>query len=166
MDRLSVGEFKEAEKSPVVVVLDFVRSHRNVGAIFRNADAFLIEKIYLCRHTPTPPHWEIRKTAIGATKSVDWEYEAETEKVLKKLKSEGYTLIAIEQTDQSKLLSDYQPQPDKKYALVFGHEIEGVSDAALAECDEVLEIPQKGTKHSLNVSVTAGVVLYQFTVGS
>lgn len=165
MDRPSVGDFKEQAKYPVVLVLDFVRSHRNVGAIFRCADTFSIEKVWLCGPTPQPPHWEIRKTALGSTQSVEWEHEMDTVKVLRQLKAAGYRILAIELTDDSISLPEFTPVQGEKVALVVGHEIEGVSEGALALCEAALEIPQLGTKHSLNVGITAGIVLYHFTVG-
>jgi 23S rRNA (guanosine2251-2'-O)-methyltransferase len=165
MNRLSVEEFQAASKRPLRVVLDNVRSMHNVGSVFRIADAFLLEKVHLCGITPTPPHREIRKTAIGAEQSVFWEHHAEIVPLLQQLKAEGYHLLAVEQTEPRTLLPDFQPDPTQKYAVILGHEITGVSDAALALVDTALEIPQFGTKHSLNVSVAAGIVLYALTSG-
>jgi len=166
MGRISVSEFKEAEKRPLVVILDNVRSMHNVGSVFRTADAFRLKKIYLCGITPRPPHREIRKTAIGATESVDWEYAADIEPVMTQLKGDGYQILALEQTDASQMLPEFSPAPDQPYALVLGHEINGVSDKALALTDVALEIPQFGTKHSLNISVAAGMALYALVFGT
>jgi tRNA G18 (ribose-2'-O)-methylase SpoU len=163
MSRLSVEAFQAAPKRPVVILLDNVRSMHNVGSVFRSADAFLIEKVYLCGITPTPPHREIRKTAIGAEQSVDWAHHPEIVPLLQQLKAEGYQLLAVEQTEPRTLLPDFRPSPQQKYAVILGHEIHGVSEEALALVDASLEIPQHGTKHSLNVSVAAGIVLYALT---
>ena len=157
---LTVDEFKNAEKHPFVLILDNVRSQHNVGSVFRTADAFLIRGICLCGITATPPHRDIEKTALGATETVYWEYFDTTEEAILKLKALGYQIIAIEQTSGSKNLLDWQPTPESKTAFVFGHEVMGVSEEALALCDGAIEIPQFGTKHSLNVSVTAGIVLW------
>ncbi len=161
LGRLSVDEFKEAEKLPVCLVLDNIRSLHNVGSAFRTADAFRIEKIYLTGITGTPPHREIHKTALGATESVAWHYEEKTESVLKKLKEEGYHIVSVEQTTESKALNQFEVQPQQKLALVFGNEVDGVSDEAIALSDAALEIPQHGTKHSLNVSVCLGIVAWE-----
>lgn len=158
--RLTVDEFKNAEKHPFVLILDNVRSQHNVGSVFRTADAFLIRGICLCGITATPPHRDIEKTALGATETVYWEYFDTTEEAILKLKALGYQIIAIEQTSGSKNLLDWQPTAESKTAFVFGHEVMGVSEEALALCDGAIEIPQFGTKHSLNVSVTAGIVLW------
>ncbi len=158
--RLTVAEFKNAEKHPFVIVLDNVRSQHNVGSVFRSADAFLIRGICLCGITATPPHRDIEKTALGATETVYWEYFDNTPDAIHKLKGLGYRIIAIEQTQNSVMLKDFKPDFDGKTAFVFGHEVMGVSEDALALCDGVIEIPQFGTKHSLNVAVTAGIVLW------
>lgn len=147
---------------PVIVVLDEVRSMSNVGSVFRSADAFAIEGIYLCGLTPTPPHRDIHKTALGATETVPWKHSATTVDALNQLKSEGYTLLAIEQVHDSISLENYVPDKNNKTALVFGHEVFGVSEEALALCDATLEIPQWGTKHSLNIAVSTGIVLWKF----
>lgn len=160
LDRLSIDEFKNAQKTPLVLVLDNLRSMHNVGAAFRTADAFAIEKIYLCGITAQPPHREIHKTALGATDSVDWTHEQDTVALCKQLQQEGYEVLAVEQANQSHSLESFQPDPDKKYALVFGNEVFGVSDEVVAVVDQCLEIPQFGTKHSINVSVSIGVVLW------
>lgn len=162
LERVSVETFKEAPKTPIVVVLDNIRSLHNVGAVFRTADAFSIQQIILCGITATPPHKELRKTALGATESVSWEYVNTTTEAIERLKREGYVIVAAEQTEQSTFLQSYLPDQHKKYALVFGHEVNGVDQAVLDRCDAVVEIKQTGTKHSLNVSVSAGIVLWHF----
>lgn len=162
LGRIDVPTFKKTEKIPLVVVLDDVRSMHNVGAIFRTADAFLIDKIILCGITPQPPHREIHKAALGATESVDWEYEKDVVGVLNDLKSKDYAVVGVEQTSNSKLLQDFEFQKKEKYAIVLGNEVEGISDEALAVCNGFLEIPQHGTKHSLNVSVCGGIVMWEF----
>ena len=162
LNRLSIEEFKNTKKNPIVVVLDNVRSLNNVGSAFRTADAFAVEKLYLCGITGTPPNREINKTAIGAQDSVEWKYFADTSAALLHLKEEGFTIIALEQTTESTLLQDFVPHITKKYAFVFGNEVFGVDEKALELVDECLEIPQFGTKHSLNVSVTIGVALWDY----
>lgn len=164
LDRLSVEEFKKTEKSPIVLVLDNVRSLNNVGSAFRTADAFRIEKIYLCGITGTPPHRDIQKTALGATESVEWEYCLTTMEVVEKLKSQDYQLCALEQVDRSVMLNKFLPEKGKKYALVFGNEVFGVEEDVLKNCDTVLEIPQLGTKHSLNISVSLGIAVWDLMV--
>ena len=160
LNRISVSAFKEAEKHPVVVILDNIRSMHNVGSVFRSADAFRVEKMYLCGFTPQPPHREIRKTAIGATESVDWAYSREIVPVLEELQTSGYRIFAIEQTSLSKPLAEFEANPEQKYAFIFGNEVEGVQKTALEYCEGAIEIRQFGTKHSLNISVAAGIVLY------
>jgi 23S rRNA (guanosine2251-2'-O)-methyltransferase len=162
LGRISVNEFKESDKLPVSIVLDNVRSLHNVGSAFRTADAFRFEKIYLTGITGTPPHREIEKSALGATKSVAWEYAETTHGLLEKLKASGYTIILIEQTTESKTLTLFTPEPGKKYCLVFGNEVNGVSEESLPLADLALEVPQSGTKHSLNVSVCLGIVTWEF----
>ncbi|MFC3416490.1 RNA methyltransferase [Algoriphagus hitonicola] len=164
LERLSVEEFKAEEKSPIVLVLDNVRSLNNVGSAFRTGDAFRIEKIYLCGITGTPPHRDIQKTALGATESVDWEYCLNTLDAVQKLKADHYQICALEQVDESIMLNDFTPQKENKYALVFGNEVFGVEQAVLQECDQVLEIPQLGTKHSLNISVSLGIAVWDLMV--
>ena len=161
LQRLSVEDFKEAEKIPVVVVLDNVRSCNNVGSVFRTSDALLVQKIYLCGITATPPDKEIHKTALGAENSVEWEYFKTTEEVVESLKYEGYTIIAIEQVENSIMLQDYDPSPEVKLALIFGNEVKGVQQEVVNRCDHTIEIPQFGTKHSFNISVSAGIVLWE-----
>ncbi len=161
LNRLTVDEFKSSVKSPVVVVLDGVRSMANVGSIFRTCDAFNVEHLYLTGISPQPPHREITKTAIGAELAVEWSYDKNIMNVIGDLRSRGFQIIAIEQTSESTLLSDWEPDTDDKIAIVFGHEIDGVSDEVISLCDACIEIPQFGTKHSINVSVCTGVVLWQ-----
>lgn len=162
LGRVSVEEFKETTKIPVVVVLDQVRSMHNIGSIFRSADAFLVEKIYLCGITARPPHKEIRKTALGATESVEWEYVEEIHELIPRLKAENYTILSVEQAEGSQRLGDFSIDNEKKYALILGNEVEGVQQSVIDISDHCLEVPQGGTKHSLNVSVCAGVVLWDF----
>lgn len=159
LNRLSVDEFKETKKKPIRIVLDNVRSLNNVGSAFRTSDAFALEKIYLCGITGTPPHREINKTALGATESVDWEYNEDVIQVIKSLKKNGFKIIAIEQADDSCFLDDYIPESNK-LALVFGNEISGVNENVVQMADEVVEIRQFGTKHSLNISVSIGIVVW------
>ncbi len=161
LNRVSPKEFKEQKKAPIIIVLDNVRSALNVGSAFRTADAFALEKIYLCGITATPPHREILKTAIGATESMDWEYQKEVGETLQQLKAEGYTLLAVEQVDERTYLQDFKADKTKKYALILGNEVKGVSEEAIALTDQCLEVPQYGTKHSLNVSVCLGVVTWE-----
>ncbi len=163
LGRKSVDQFRNSEKSPFVIVLDNVRSMSNVGSVFRSADAFLAERICLCGITGVPPHPEIRKTALGATESVAWKYYKKTAEAIMELKSEGYRIIGIEQTEGAIRLNDFLPEKDIKYALVFGHEVNGVDQEIINICDHVVEIPQFGTKHSLNIAVSAGIVLWEFT---
>ncbi len=165
LNRKSVEEFKDSAKLPVVVVLDSVRSMMNTGSVFRTSDAFLIEKMFLCGITGTPPHRDINKTALGATDSVDWEYAESVTELANKLKEQGYTLLGIEQTTNSILLQEYSFNKDKKYALFLGNEVEGITTELISLLDACLEIPQEGTKHSLNVSVAAGIVLFQVYLG-
>lgn len=162
MNRLTVEEFKEAEKLPLVVVLDEVRSLHNIGAVFRTSDAFLVNAIYLCGITATPPHPEMHKTALGAEYSVDWKYFKKTQEAVEDLKNQGYTVLAIEQCEGSTLLDELSLEKDKKYAIVLGNEVKGVQQEVVNICDGCIEIPQYGTKHSLNVSVTAGIMLWEF----
>jgi len=162
LNRIDVDSFKNQEKIPIVVVLDNVRSMHNVGSTFRTADGFAVEKIVLCGITGTPPHREIEKTALGATQSVDWAYYPDTITATQQLKKEDYTLLAIEQATGSTVLQNFETDSQKKYALIFGNEVHGVSDEVMQTVDGCIEIPQFGTKHSLNVSVTIGIVLWQF----
>lgn len=161
LGRISVEEFKEAEKLPVCIVLDNVRSLHNVGSAFRTADAFRVEKIILTGITGTPPHREIQKSALGATESVAWEYFESASEAVKNLKAEGYEVLIIEQTTGSIPVHESVPALEKKYCLVFGNEVDGVSDEVIALGDRALEIPQTGTKHSLNISVCLGIVTWE-----
>ncbi len=160
LDRLSVEEYRQREKTPIVVVLDNIRSCNNIGSVFRTSDALLIEKIYLCGITATPPNNEIRKTALDAERSVPWEYFEDTGEAVKKLQEEGLTVYAVEQVENSILLPDYQPAKGEKPALVFGNEVKGVKQTVVNLCNGAIEIPQYGVKHSFNISVSAGIVLW------
>lgn len=160
LDRLDVEGFKAADKSPIIVVLDNIRSLNNIGSVFRTADAFLVEKIYLCGITATPPHKDIRKTALGATESVDWEYRKDTLELVQDLKRNGIKTIAVEQAENATQLHDFAINPKETVALIFGNEVKGVDQEVVSACDQVLEIPQFGTKHSLNISVSAGIVVW------
>jgi len=160
--RIRPDEFKQGRKFPLVIVLDNIRSMMNVGSVFRTSDAFRIEKILLCGITACPPNKEIHKTALGATESVDWQYYENTSEAVVKLKQEGYQVYALEQTTGSISLHHFQPRHDGRYALVFGNEVKGVQDLVLPLCDGSIEIPQFGTKHSFNISVTAGIALWDF----
>lgn len=160
LDRLDVASFKKADKTPVVIILDNIRSLNNIGSVFRTADAFLIEKIYLCGITATPPHKDIRKTALGATESVTWEHKGSTLEIVNRLKAEGYRIVAIEQAQSAVMLNDFKVVSSVKYVLIFGNEVKGVSQEVVDACDKVIEIPQSGTKHSLNISVSVGVVIW------
>jgi tRNA G18 (ribose-2'-O)-methylase SpoU len=162
MQRLTVDEFREAEKLPLVVVLDDVRSMHNVGSVFRTGDAFRIERVCLCGITSTPPMAEIHKTALGAEDSVQWQYYPSALEAVETLKAKGYEVLAVEQAHGSTMLQDFAPSPDKRYAVVFGNEVKGVRQEVVDASDGCLEIPQFGTKHSLNVSVTAGIVIWHF----
>ncbi|MEN8155390.1 MAG: RNA methyltransferase [Bacteroidota bacterium] len=161
LDRLSVDAFKESKKIPVMVVLDNVRSQNNIGSVFRTADAFRLDGIILCGITATPPHREIHKTALGATESVDWEYREETTVAISELKEKGYRILSVEQTEGAVLLGQMELSSEEKIALVFGHEIRGVSQEVVDLSDGCIEIPQFGTKHSLNISVAAGIVIWE-----
>ncbi len=162
LNRVSPEAFKTQPKTPLVIVLDNVRSALNVGSTFRTADAFALEKIYLCGITATPPHREILKTAIGASETVDWEYQKDTNTALEALRKAGYHIFAVEQTTESLSLESVEIQPNRKYALVFGNEVGGVSDAVLDLVDDCVEVPQFGTKHSLNIAVCVGIVSWTF----
>jgi tRNA G18 (ribose-2'-O)-methylase SpoU len=160
LDRKSVSDFKLADKTPISILLDDIRSLHNIGSVFRTSDAFLIEKIYLCGITAIPPNKEIHKTALGATETVAWEYHKDVLEVITKLKNDGTFVYAIEQVENAVFLDNFQPDATKKYALVFGNEVYGVSLEAIKICDGCIEIPQLGTKHSLNISVSAGIVVW------
>ena len=161
LGRISVDEYKSSEKSPLIIIADNVRSMHNVGSIFRTSDAFLVEKIYLCGITPTPPHREIQKTALGATESVDWQYAENTLEVVNQLKKEGWTILALEQTTNSVMLDELKIEKGEKIAIVLGNEVEGVNQEVINLCHKAVEIPQFGTKHSFNVSVSCGIMLWQ-----
>ena len=160
LDRLSVEEYREVAKTPITVVLDNIRSCNNIGSVFRTSDALLIEKVMLCGITATPPNKDIHKTALDAEKSVPWEYFEETEEAVLKLKVAGYRVFAVEQVENSISLPDFTPAKDEKLALVFGNEVKGVQQSVVDSCDGAIEIPQYGTKHSFNISVSAGIVLW------
>ena len=162
LNRFSVEEFKEANKFPYILVLDDIRSMNNIGSVFRTADAFKVEKIYLCGITATPPHREIQKTALGADETVTWEYVQDVLTLVKDLQKNGYQVAAVEQVEKSVSLLDFQPKKGEKYAFIFGNEVFGVNQAVVEQANFCLEIPQYGTKHSLNISVTAGVVAWDF----
>lgn len=161
LGRKTVDQFRSSEKSPFAIVLDNVRSQSNVGSIFRTADAFLTEKIFLCGITSTPPHRDIQKTALGATESVVWKYYPSAVEAVLELKKNGYQIIGIEQVEGATGLQDFALDKGKKYALVFGHEIYGVEQEVINLCDQCIEIPQFGTKHSFNIAVSAGIVLWE-----
>ncbi|MCU4177661.1 RNA methyltransferase [Carboxylicivirga sp. N1Y90] len=161
LNRLSVESFKKADKTPIVVVLDNIRSLNNVGSVFRTSDGLKVEKIVLCGITASPPNKEIHKTALGAEDSVDWEYFEKTEEAVNKLKEDNYTICSIEQVENSVSLPDFEPQKDKRYAIILGNEVKGVQQKIVDMSDMSIEIPQFGTKHSFNVSVTAGIVLWE-----
>lgn len=160
LERLSVEEFKKNEKTPVIIILDNIRSLNNIGSVFRTSDAFLIEKIYLCGITATPPHKDIHKTALGSTDTVAWEYVESTVALVQKLQANQVIIASIEQAENATMLNDFQPKANQKYALVFGNEVKGVAQQVVNASDVILEIPQFGTKHSLNISVSCGVVVW------
>lgn len=160
LERKSIDAFKESEKTPLILVLDDIRSLHNIGSVFRTADAFLIEKIYLCGITATPPNKEIHKTALGATETVTWEHHENVLEVIANLKKENVTTLAIEQVESAIFLQNFEVEKNQKYALIFGNEVFGVSQEAVSLCDGCIEIPQLGTKHSLNISVSAGIVVW------
>lgn len=160
LPRLSKEEFKEQSKTPLVIVLDNVRSHLNVGSVFRTADAFLMEAIYLCGITGLPPHRDIHKTALGSTETVTWKHFATTLEAVEELKKSGYKIISIEQAERATMLNEFVPVVGEKYAVVFGNEVEGVEQVVVSASDMVIEIPQYGMKHSLNIAVSAGIVIW------
>lgn len=160
LDRLSVDAFKEAEKTPIIIVLDNIRSLNNIGSVFRTSDAFLVEKIYLCGITATPPHKDIHKTALGSTDTVAWEHIENTMDLIEKLKAEKVQICSIEQAENATMLNNFTPEENTKYALIFGNEVKGVAQNVVSASDVVIEIPQYGTKHSLNISVSCGVVVW------
>ncbi|MBQ0788538.1 MAG: RNA methyltransferase [Oceanihabitans sp.] len=160
LDRLTVEDFKTSTKTPIIILLDNIRSLNNIGSVFRTSDAFLVEKIYLCGITATPPHKDIHKTALGSTDTVAWEYAENTLDVVEKLKLENVKICAIEQAENATMLNDFSPEANAKYAFVFGNEVKGVAQDVVSASDMVIEIPQFGTKHSLNISVSCGVVVW------
>lgn len=160
LNRIDVETFKKTKKTPLIVILDNIRSLNNIGSVFRTSDAFLIEKIYLCGITATPPHKDIHKTALGATETVEWEYVEDTLSLVKKLQSENVFVASIEQAENSTFLQNFDIKPNQKYAVVFGNEVKGVQQEVVSASDTCIEIPQFGTKHSLNISVSAGVILW------
>ncbi|MCM4158540.1 RNA methyltransferase [Antarcticibacterium flavum] len=164
LERKSVTEFREAEKTPLIVILDNVRSLNNIGSIFRTCDAFLIKKIYLCGITAKPPHKDIQKTALGATETVDWEYVESTMQVVEKLQQEGTRVFSVEQAENAVMLDNFKPQPQEACAVIFGNEVKGVQQEVVSASDGVIEIPQLGSKHSLNIAVSAGVVIWDLFV--
>lgn len=161
LDRLTIDEFKKIQKIPLVLILDNIRSMHNIGSVFRTSDAFLIESVYLCGLTASPPQKDIHKTALGSTESVEWKYFKDTVAAIGSLKKENYVIIGIEQTNKSTMLQDFLPKENEKYALVFGHEVRGVEQRVIDLCDFSIEVPQYGTKHSLNISVCAGIVVWE-----
>lgn len=160
LERKTVDDFKQAKKTPIIIILDDIRSLHNIGSVFRTSDAFLIEKIYLCGITATPPNKEIHKTALGATETVTWEHQKDVLSVIEKLKNESVEVFAIEQVENAIFLQNFEIDKNKKYALVFGNEVYGVNQKAIEICNGTIEIPQLGTKHSLNISVSAGIVVW------
>ncbi|HEX4850656.1 MAG TPA: RNA methyltransferase [Puia sp.] len=166
LNRKTIAEFKGAAKNPIVIILDNVRSMHNVGSVFRTADAFLLDGIYLCGYTPQPPHRDIHKTALGATETVNWQYFSTTPEAIMHLKKEGYRVGAVEQVEKSIPLHEFSSDSAEKLAIIFGNEVTGIDDEVLKLCDYFIEIPQWGMKHSLNVSVAAGIVLWELTRSS
>ncbi len=162
LNRKTISEFKSANKTPLIIILDNVRSMNNIGSVFRSADAFLIKKICVCGIGAKPPHKEIQKTALGSTESVDWEYHESTNDLVKSLQSEGIKVIAIEQTEDSISLEKFKPEKNQLYAFIFGNEVKGVSQEVIDKINITIEIPQYGTKHSLNISVSAGILIWDF----
>ena len=160
LNRKSIEDFKNAKKTPIIIILDDIRSLNNIGSVFRTADAFLIEKIYLCGITAVPPNKEIHKTALGATETVAWEYHENVLEIIEKLKKQGTQVFAIEQVESAIFLNEFKVDKNIKYALIFGNEVFGVSQKAIAICDGTIEIPQLGTKHSLNIAVSAGIIMW------
>ncbi|HLV92490.1 MAG TPA: RNA methyltransferase [Aequorivita sp.] len=164
LERISAEEYKRSEKTPLIIILDNIRSLNNIGSVFRTADAFLVKKIYLCGITAQPPHKDIQKTALGATESVDWEYAENTLNVISKLQKEGVFIASIEQAEESISLNNFEVQKDKTYAIIFGNEVKGIQQKVVSASDAVIEIPQYGTKHSLNIAVSVGVVTWDVFV--
>jgi 23S rRNA (guanosine2251-2'-O)-methyltransferase len=161
LNRLNIEEFKNAVKTPIIVILDNIRSLNNIGSVFRTSDAFLIEKIILCGITAQPPHKDIYKTALGATESVDWEYYEKTTDAIQHLKTSGYMIVSVEQTEKAIELQNFETKKNQKYAVIFGNEIKGVQQEVINQSDYCIEIPQFGAKHSFNISVSAGIILWE-----
>ena len=164
LGRKNIAAYKAAKKTPILVILDNIRSLNNIGSVFRTSDAFLVEKIYLCGITAVPPHKDIQKTALGATDSVAWEYKEDTLSLINELKEQGVIILSIEQADKSTMLQDFIPEKKKKYAVIFGNEVKGVQQEVVSSSDYCVEIPQYGTKHSFNISVSVGIVLWDLFV--
>lgn len=164
LGRISIDEFQKAEKTPLILVLDNIRSHNNVGSVFRTADAFRIEKIFLCGISPQPPHRDIHKTALGATESVAWAYAIDTLELVIALRSSGVICYAVEQAEHAMMLQNFNPDKNKRYAFIFGNEVDGVNQQVIEACDGVIEIPQEGTKHSINISVCTGIVCWDLFI--
>lgn len=162
LERKSIEEFKASEKTPLILILDDIRSLNNIGSVFRTADAFLVKKIYLCGITATPPHKDIHKTALGATESVDWEYKKDVLSLIEELQQNKIEIVAIEQAENSVKLNDFNPEKNKTYAFILGNEVKGVQQSVVSRADKVVEIPQLGTKHSINISVCAGICVWDF----
>lgn len=160
LNRLSIEDFKSVKKTPIIIVLDNIRSLNNIGSVFRTSDAFLVEKIYLCGITAKPPHKDIHKTALGSTETVTWEYVEDTMDLMNRLKAQNIKICSVEQAESATMLNAFSPEKDTTYALVFGNEVKGVSQQVVSASDVILEIPQFGTKHSLNISVSAGIVIW------
>lgn len=160
LDRKTIEEFKAAQKTPLIIILDNIRSLNNIGSVFRTADAFLIQKIYLCGITATPPHKDIQKTALGATDTVEWEYQKDTLELVEKLKEQNIKILSVEQAENAVMLNNFTPEPNQTYVIIFGNEVKGVQQEVVSKSDTVIEIPQYGSKHSLNISVSAGVVVW------
>lgn len=160
LERKTVEEFRDAEKTPLIVILDNVRSLNNIGSVFRTCDAFLIKKVYLCGITATPPHKDIHKTALGATETVTWEFNADTQEVVRELQQEGIEVFAVEQAENAIMLQEFTPSSGKTIAVIFGNEVKGVQQEVVDACNGVIEIPQHGSKHSLNIAVSAGIIIW------
>ncbi|WP_109299636.1 RNA methyltransferase [Aquimarina sp. AU474] len=160
LDRKTIAQFKAASKTPLIIILDNIRSLNNIGSVFRTADAFLVQKIYLCGITATPPHKDIQKTALGATDTVDWEHKENTLELIKNLQADKVKILSIEQAENATMLNTFKPESNQTYAIVFGNEVKGVQQEVVSESDAVIEIPQFGSKHSLNISVSTGVVVW------
>lgn len=160
LERKTVEEFRDAEKTPLIVILDNVRSLNNIGSVFRTCDAFLIKKVYLCGITATPPHKDIHKTALGATETVTWEFNANTGEVVRELQHEGIEVFAVEQAENAIMLQEFSPSSEKTIAVIFGNEVKGVQQEVVDACNGVIEIPQHGSKHSLNIAVSAGIIIW------